>query len=168
MSRVESAKHFIKSSASSPSCFSEIYKFLSDTTLRLCDDRSIKSFPDQVTENGWAKPQVTLSKLNKSNVLQCDYFADMFSAKLFLLLIMAKLRSGNVCIHWTGSKVYEDAFQFYVFVIKQIPVTSHGSSYSRIDQVKFVEDSRPYHFKFFKSFLPQILLVHSWIAWPIW
>ena len=48
----------------------------------------------------------------------------------------------------------------------------HGSRYSRMNQVKFVETafevsdmvclgrpSRPYHFKFFKGCLPQILLV---------
>ena len=35
-----------------------------------------------------------------------------------------------------------------------------GSRYSRMEQLKFVEDwqSRPYHFKFFKGCLPQILL----------
>ena len=35
------------------------------------------------------------------------------------------------------------------------------SRYSRMDQVKFMEDSlyRPYHFKFFKGCLPHILLV---------
>ena len=41
------------------------------------------------------------------------------------------------------------------------------AKYSRIDQVKFVEDNlykiwvcldRPYHFNFFRGFLPQILL----------
>ena len=36
----------------------------------------------------------------------------------------------------------------------------YGSGYSRMDQVKSVEDSlyRRYHFKFFKGCLPQILL----------
>ena len=33
-----------------------------------------------------------------------------------------------------------------------------GEKYSRMDQVKFAEDSRPYHVKFFKGCLPQILL----------
>ena len=53
----------------------------------------------------------------------------------------------------------------------------NGSGKSRMNQVKFVEDSflnnwsnmvclsRPYHFKFVKSYLPQILLIHSWIPW---
>ena len=35
----------------------------------------------------------------------------------------------------------------------------YGSRYSRMDQVKFMEDlGRPYYFKFFKGCLPQILL----------
>ena len=34
--------------------------------------------------------------------------------------------------------------------------TKYGTNYSRIDQVKLVDDSRPYHFKFFKGCLPQI------------
>ena len=42
-----------------------------------------------------------------------------------------------------------------------------GSRHSRMEQLKFVEDwlSRPYHFKFFKGCLPQILLgpfLNSW------
>ena len=49
----------------------------------------------------------------------------------------------------------------------------HGWSNSRMDQVEFVEDSvlniwtymvclsRPYHFKFFEGWLPQILLCLS-------
>ena len=55
---------------------------------------------------------------------------------------------------------------------------SDGSRYSRMDQVKLVEDSlgkiwsdmvrlgRPYPFKSFNGCLPQIYLVHSWIPWP--
>ena len=50
---------------------------------------------------------------------------------------------------------------------------TNGSRYSRMDQVKFVEDNlskissdmvrlrRPYHFKFFKGCLPKFYLVHS-------
>ena len=49
-------------------------------------------------------------------------------------------------------------------------IVLYGSRYSRLDQVKFVEDSllktwsdmvcqsKPYHFEFFKDFLPQILV----------
>ena len=36
--------------------------------------------------------------------------------------------------------------------------TKYGTNYSRIDQVKLVDDSRPYHFNFFKGCLPQIFL----------
>ena len=38
-------------------------------------------------------------------------------------------------------------------------IYGYKSGYSRMDQVKSVEDSlyRPYHFKFFKGYLPQIL-----------
>ena len=38
-----------------------------------------------------------------------------------------------------------------------------GSRYSRMDQLKFAEDSlsRPYHFKFLKGCLPQNYLAHS-------
>ena len=71
---------------------------------------------------------------------------------------------------------------FLLLHIHNIPAMSpktFGSRYSSMDNVKFVEDSlwkicsdvvclvRPYNFKFFKSCLPQILLVHSWITWPI-
>ena len=37
--------------------------------------------------------------------------------------------------------------------------TKYGTKYSRMDQVKFVQDRRSDHFKFFKGCLPQILLV---------
>ena len=39
-------------------------------------------------------------------------------------------------------------------------ISLFGTKYSRVDQVKFVEDSlsRPYPFNFFKGYLPQILL----------
>ena len=54
--------------------------------------------------------------------------------------------------------------------LANIPIDLNGSSYSRMDQVKFVENSlwniwtdmvcvgRPYHVKYFKGCLPQILL----------
>ena len=54
--------------------------------------------------------------------------------------------------------------------IKLILIVANGTKYSRMDQVKFVEQtislhcislllSRPYHFKFFKGCFPQISLV---------
>ena len=56
----------------------------------------------------------------------------------------------------------------------------YGSRYSRMDQVKIVEDSLsknwmdmvrlsgPYNFKFSKGCLPQISLDPFWTSWPIW
>ena len=50
-------------------------------------------------------------------------------------------------------------------------VTTHVTKYSRMDQVKFVEDSR---FNFFKGCLPQILLgplnilSHMFVNSPGW
>ena len=57
-----------------------------------------------------------------------------------------------------------------MLTLKKNEVTASGTKYSRVDQVKFVEDSlskirsdmvclsRPYHLKIFKGSLPQILL----------
>ena len=57
-----------------------------------------------------------------------------------------------------------EVFSFNDNIDMQVKVTwACGSRYSKMDQVKFVEDSlsdriRPYHFKLFKGYLPQILL----------
>ena len=60
---------------------------------------------------------------------------------------------------------YSQTWRTRIFGSSKVPQQinkANGTKYSRIDYVKFVEDSlcsgRPYHFKFFNGCLPQILL----------
>ena len=58
----------------------------------------------------------------------------------------------HICFHWQSQARWFNQHHSFFFLYK--------SRYSRVDQVKYLEDSlsRPYHFKLFKGFLPQILL----------
>ena len=72
----------------------------------------------------------------------------------------------------TGSKLWKQILQkcYGKFHHRCLTVPQNGTKYSRMEQVKFVEDnlqkiwsdmiclSRPCHFKFFKGCLPQISL----------
>ena len=86
------------------------------------------------------------------------------------------------CFQGMFSRVWKCLFNVCLknWLLKSFSVFSNGlngSGKSRMNQVKFVEDSflniwsnmvclnRPYHFKFVKSCFPQILLNHSWIPW---
>ena len=69
---------------------------------------------------------------------------------------------------------YLACFLFYLLRI------TYGSRYSKLGQVKFMEDSlskiwsdmiflgRPYYFNFFKVVFQTFNLVYPWIPWPIW
>ena len=90
------------------------------------------------------------------------------SIETFQIFIISKIGQGvgkrpeefeNVKMSFCGQIVLDIYFTW-----------TFGSRYSRMDRVKFVEDSlykiwsvmaclsRPYHFKFFKGYLPQVLL----------